>query len=110
MVGFRAGVLFGHASCLDLELMQMVSQFLNIGAQRSTALDQALHVLAGAAEKSKLQNEVANAAEKKEEEKANDDKQADGSPDQVNAPNAGQADASPGNTASSKPADAAIKI
>jgi hypothetical protein len=110
VVGFRAGVLFGHASCLDLELMQMVSQFLKIFAQRSTALDQALHVLAGAANKRKLQNEVANAAEKKEEEKANDDKQADGSPDQVNAPNAGQADASPGNTAPSKPADAAIKI
>jgi hypothetical protein len=53
---------------------------------------------------------VANAAEKKEEEKANDDKQADGSPDQVNAPNAGQADASPGNTAPSKPADATRKI
>ena len=109
MVGFRAGVLFGHARCLDLELMQMLSQFLNIGAQRSTALDQALHVLAGAANKRKLQ-EVANAAEKKEEEKANDDKQADGSPDQVNAPNAGQADASPGNTAPSKPADATRKI
>ena len=60
--------------------------------------------------KSHPPNEVANAAEKKEEEKANDDKQADGSPDQVNAPNAGQADASPGNTAPSKPADATRKI
>ena len=81
MVSFRAGVLFGHASCLDLGLMQTVSGFLKIGAQRSTALGQALHVLAGAAKKRKLQHEVANAAEKKEEEKANDDKQADGPPE-----------------------------
>ena len=110
MVGFRAGVLFGHANCLDLELMQMLSHFLKRGAQRSIALDQALDVLAGTAGQRQLQNEVANAAEKKEEEKANDDKQADGSPDQVNAPNAGQADASPGNTAPSKPADATRKI
>jgi hypothetical protein len=52
VVGFRAGVLFGHASCFDLGLMQTVSGLLKTGAQPSIALGQALHVLASATKES----------------------------------------------------------
>ena len=100
MIGFRAGILFGHASCLTTDVMKTVSGWLHAGAQQSIALDQAIIVLAGAAGQSAVPDAHPVVEEKNDEgdipKKA---EQADASPGQGDAPPTGvQADASPGNT------------
>ena len=105
VIGFRAGALFGIAGSLTVDVMRMVSEWLQAGPQKSLALDQAIGLLVSAAGESQPPNEEANAAEKKKEEEAKDDKQADGAPDSPDQVSPEQADASPSRS-SSKPDDA----
>jgi hypothetical protein len=112
VIGFRAGVLFGHASCLTTDIMKTVSGWLHAGAQQSIALDQAMIVLAGAAGLSAAPSAHPVVEGKNEEDEIpKEAEQADDSPGQADAsPSDVQADASPGKTVQVNEGNAALGI
>ena len=109
VLGIRAGVLFGHTSCLTTDVMKMVSGWLRAGAQQSTALDQAIGVFAGAAGQGTQPDVHAKVEGQVEDESRKDAKHADASSGQGDASTSAQADESPGKAASAKDGSATLQ-